>query len=183
MSRVDRLRRRAPDELTRSQQQQLQANGAAAAAAALSPPSSPPTASSSSISSSAWARIASDRPHVEPPPSAPAATTTRIQFRWSGGRQVHRFGVDEHVRRVYEWLKAAPPDPSWSVGLEFELIFLGRNLIADLDRSIAEAGLMNGTVMVEFRGDGDDEWKKSKSGLTALPAGFVWGRRWGRRRG
>jgi hypothetical protein len=32
----------------------------------------------------------------------------------------------------------------------FELISLGKNLIDQLDLSISEAGIMNGTVMVEF---------------------------------
>ena len=143
-----------PDELTRSQDaERRRANGALSP-----PPDSPRTARSSAAPSSAWARIASDRPHAEPDAAAtPGVVTTRIQFRWSGGRQVRRFGVGEEVRRVYEWLKAAPPDPTWGSGREFELMFLGRNLIGDLDRTIADAGLMNGTVMVEFRGDGDDE--------------------------
>jgi hypothetical protein len=131
-----------PDELTRSSQRA--GNGE------LSPPpaSSPPR--SSAAPPSAWARIAADRPHAEPEVASGVATT-RIQFRWSGGRQVRRFGVDEHVRRVYEWLKSAPPDPTWSPKAEVELIFLGRNLSGDLDKTIGEAGLMNGTVMVELR--------------------------------
>jgi UBX domain-containing protein 7 len=143
-----------PDELTRSRHaDQQRANGTPR-----SPPSSPRTARSSAAPSSAWSRIASDRPHVEPAAdAAPAVATTRIQFRWSGGRQVRRFGVGESVRRVYEWLKAAPPDPTWDPTCEFELIFLGQNLIGELDRTIAEVGLMNGTVMVEFRGNGDEE--------------------------
>ena len=58
---------------------------------------------------------------------------------------MRRFDVNDNVRRMYEWLKSAPPDPTWPNG-EFELMFLGNNLIGKLDQTIAEAGLMNGDL-------------------------------------
>lgn len=96
-------------------------------------------------SASPFAQIPSDRPHTEP---TDPATSTRIQFRYSGGRQIRRFGLDEQVRRIYEWLKASPIDGK--DGVEFDLIFMGKNLMAVSDQTIEEAGLKNGSVMVEF---------------------------------
>ncbi|KAF1987829.1 hypothetical protein K402DRAFT_392624 [Aulographum hederae CBS 113979] len=92
-----------------------------------------------------FSRISDTSPHEEPPTGP---ETTRIQFRHSGGRVVRRFGLQEHVRRLYEWLKAAPLEGKG--GVEFELIFMGRNLMEALDQTIEEAGLKNGSVMVEF---------------------------------
>lgn len=89
--------------------------------------------------------IAGDQPHTEP---TDPAISTRIQFRYSGGRQVRRFALSEQVRRIYEWLKSSPVEGK--DGLEFELIFMGRNLIESLDQTVEEAGLKNGSVMVEF---------------------------------
>src|SRR6201996_7855789 len=103
-------------------------------------------------SGSAWQRIASDRSHIEPPNDP--STTTRIQFRYSGGRLVRRFSLNDPIIRIYEWLKAEPLEGKG--GKEFELIFMGRNLMDSLDSTILEAGLKNGSIMVEFTG-GDDE--------------------------
>jgi len=91
-----------------------------------------------------FARIPADRPHVEP---TDPASSTRIQFRWSGGRVVRRFALKETVQTLYEWLKASPLDGK--EGVDFELIAMGKNLIDSLDQTIEEAGLKNGTVMVE----------------------------------
>lgn len=104
-------------------------------------------------SASPFATIPSDRPHVEPQPDP--ATTTRIQFRHSGGRQVRRFALSDPVQRIYEWLKASPIEGK--EGIEFDLIFMGKNLINLISQTIAEAGLKNATVMVEFLGQADDE--------------------------
>ena len=49
---------------------------------------------------------------------------------------------------MYEWLKAAPIEGKQDV--DFELVFMGRNLIEALDQTIEEAGLKNGSVMIEF---------------------------------
>ncbi|KAG9750047.1 hypothetical protein KCU59_g3113, partial [Aureobasidium melanogenum] len=54
----------------------------------------------------------------------------------------------EEVRRMYEWLKASPVEGKQ--GVDFELVFMGRNLIEALDQTIEEAGLKNGSVMIEF---------------------------------
>ena len=97
---------------------------------------------------SLFAQIASDRPHVEP--AADPATTTRVQIRNPPQRIVRRFRLDEPVRRIYEWLKAEPLEGK--EGLEFELKSMpgGVNLLDVIDQTIKEAGLANGTVMVEF---------------------------------
>lgn len=104
-------------------------------------------------SSSAFAAIASDKPHSEP--ANDPKTTTRIQFKHSGGRIVRRFSISDPVRRFYEWLKAEPIDGK--AGVEFELKKTmggsGSDMIDDLDQTIDEAGLRNGTVMVEFLED------------------------------
>lgn len=98
---------------------------------------------------SPFANISSSNPHEEPAQTAP--DTTRIQFRYSGGRIVRRFAVSDPVRRIYEWLKASPFEGK--EGVDFELIGMGKNLIEMLDTPISEAGLKQGTVMVEFNED------------------------------
>ena len=113
---------------------------------ATAPPPPPPAADTP------FSRISSTAPHEEP--AHDPNTTTRIQFRYSGGRIVRRFKIEEPVRRIYEWLKAAPFEGK--EGKDFDLISMGKNLIEMLDTPIGEAGLKQGTVMVEFTG-GDDE--------------------------
>ncbi|QIW99988.1 hypothetical protein AMS68_005506 [Peltaster fructicola] len=94
-----------------------------------------------------FARISSNNDHEEPTSTDPKETT-RIQFRYSGGRVVRRFLLTDPVRRIYEWLKASPVEGH--VGKDFELIAMGKNLIEQLESSINAAGLKNGTVMVEY---------------------------------
>ena len=96
-----------------------------------------------------FARISSSNAHVEP--GADPSTTTRIQFRHSGGRVIRRFAVTDPVRRIYEWLKAEPLEGK-EAGVPFELKAMpaGRDLIGELDATIEEAGLKMGTVMVEY---------------------------------
>jgi len=102
---------------------------------------------------SAFSRISSTNPHIEP---TAGTTVTRIQFRDSNGkRNVRRFDVSDPVRRLYEWLKAAPWEED-KAGIEFDLIFMGKNLAESLDLTIQEAGLKNGSVNVEFVGQTDD---------------------------
>ncbi|GIZ49226.1 hypothetical protein CKM354_001226100 [Cercospora kikuchii] len=93
-----------------------------------------------------FSRISATSPHEEPTSTDPKETT-RIQFRHSGGRIIRRFNLSDPVRRIYEWLKASPIEGQ--EGDTFELISLGKNLIDQLDLSIADAGLKQGTVMVE----------------------------------
>ena len=92
--------------------------------------------------------ISSTNPHTEPPQ---ASESTRISFRHPAGRIIRRFLLSDHVRRIYEWLKASPLEGK--EGSEFELVFLGKNLIESLDETIEDAGLKNGTIMVEFTGE------------------------------
>jgi hypothetical protein len=99
---------------------------------------------------SAFQSISSTHPHIEP--SADPATTTRIQFRHPSGRVIRRFALTDPVRRIYEWLKADPPLTD-KAGVEFELNAMGKNLIEELDSSIQDAGLKNGTIMIGFLGD------------------------------
>lgn len=97
---------------------------------------------------SAFAGIASDKPHTEP--ANDPQSTTRIQFKHSGGRVVRRFGLDEPVRRIYEWLKAEPIDGKAGVPFELKKAMGGNDLLEELDMSIGDAGLKNATVMVEY---------------------------------
>ncbi|KAI9832369.1 MAG: hypothetical protein M1819_004357 [Sarea resinae] len=98
---------------------------------------------------SVFSTISSSSPHEEP--AANLSSTTRIQFRHSGGRIVRRFSVTDQVRRIYEWLKADPI--TGREGVEFELISMGKNLIDALEETVEQAGLKNATVMVEFLDD------------------------------
>jgi UBX domain-containing protein 7 len=98
---------------------------------------------------SVFAGISSAFPHTEP--ANDPATTTRIQFRHSTGRIIHRFLVSDPVRRIYEWLKAEPIEGK--AGVSFELKSMGTDLIEKLDASIGDSGLKNGTVMIEFLED------------------------------
>ncbi|KAJ4297397.1 UBX domain protein Ubx2 [Collariella sp. IMI 366227] len=102
----------------------------------------------SAAQESAFARIPSDRPHVEPP--ADPKTTTRLQVRNPPGRIIRRFRLDEPVCRIYEWLKAEPLEGKEGVEFELKSMPAGTDLIEHLDKTIQEAGLANGTVMLEF---------------------------------
>ena len=97
---------------------------------------------------SRFAAISSSNPHVEP--EHDPTSTTRIQFRHPTGRIIRRFNAQDTVRRMFEWLKAEPMEGK--EGLEFELKRMpqGQDLIEDLDKTIEEAGLKQGTVMIEF---------------------------------
>lgn len=97
---------------------------------------------------SRFAAISSTNPHVEP--EHDPGSTTRIQFRHANGRIIRRFNAQDTVRRMFEWLKAEPMEGK--EGLEFELKRMpqGQDLIESLDQTIEEAGLKQGTVMIEF---------------------------------
>lgn len=150
-----------PDALTREADDMANGKGKApiistdtgAAARPTTPPSdsnvsSPPPTSVKK--DTPFTTISSVNPHAEPTSTDPKETT-RIQFRYSGGRIVRRFSLADPVRRIYEWLKAAPLEGNESAN--FELISMGKNLIDILDVPISEAGLKQGTVMVEFLDD------------------------------
>jgi len=99
-----------------------------------------------SSTASPFAQISATNPHTEPAADVP--NTTRIQFRHPGGRVIRRFSLEDPVRRMYEWMKAAPLENK--EGQDFELVFMGKNLMDKLDESIDAAGLKNGSIMVEF---------------------------------
>lgn len=90
-------------------------------------------------------QIPSDRPHEEP---AAGPGITRVQIRHPAGRVVRRFVESDPVQRVYEFLKAEPLEGK--EGAEFELVSMGKNLLDSRQQRIDDAGLKNGTVMVEF---------------------------------
>ncbi|KAK1249375.1 hypothetical protein MKX07_002891 [Trichoderma sp. CBMAI-0711] len=97
---------------------------------------------------SPFAQISSTNPHTEPA-NDPAATT-RIQFRHPDGRIIRRFSLRDPVRRIYEWLKAEPLEGKENVQFELKTMPQGQDLIELLDSTIEEAGLKQGTVMIEF---------------------------------
>lgn len=123
--------------------------GAYTASGALPAPEDPEPAAAADQPPSLFATVASDRPH-EQPTGTDAATTTRIQFRHREGRVIRRFNLTDTVRRVYEWLKADPLEGKQGVEFELKTSPQGVDLLDSLDKSIAEAGLKNGTVMIEF---------------------------------
>ncbi|KAI1757157.1 hypothetical protein F4782DRAFT_216783 [Xylaria castorea] len=107
----------------------------------------PPPGGSDNIAETMFSQIPSTNPHAEPE-NNPA--TTRIQFRHSGGRVIRRFAVVDAVRRIYEWLKAEPFEGKEGVIFELKAMPAGADLINELDKTIEEAGLKQGTVMIEF---------------------------------
>ena len=88
------------------------------------------------------------------PEPAQSPQTTRIQFRFpEGGRPlVRRFNKSDPIRDVFAFVKGLRGNDS-----EFELVFVGRRLLAEaedssessLDRTIVDAGLANGSLTVE----------------------------------
>jgi UBX domain-containing protein 7 len=107
-----------------------------------------PTSTEQAGSAIAFQRIPHDRPHEEPANNP--ATTTRIQFRHSGGRVIRRFAVEDRVQRIYEWLKAEPLEGRAEMQFELKVMPQGRDLLEDLNKTIGEAGLKQATVMIEY---------------------------------
>ncbi|KAJ5782745.1 hypothetical protein N7457_004519 [Penicillium paradoxum] len=130
-----------PDDLTRSAEN-IKGKGRATEEEDVSMEEPEPAAEASPFAS-----IPSNQPHTEP--AADPATTTRIQFRHPSGRVIRRFALSDPVQRIYEWLKADPPLED-KAGVEFDLNSMGRNLIDQINTSIADAGLKNGTVMIGY---------------------------------
>ncbi|KAK2049114.1 UBX domain-containing protein [Colletotrichum somersetense] len=125
-----------PDALTKSESPKGGATGGATPAAEAAGPAS------------IWAKIAGDKPHTEPENNP--ATTTRIQFRHPTGRVIRRFNLDDPVRRIYEWLKAEPLEGKDGIEFELKRMPQGQDLTEELEKTILEAGLKQGTVMIEF---------------------------------
>lgn len=140
-----------PDDLTKSISD-LAGNGKGKAALSGQEGGAMPTSEdlgqASGALTSPFSSIRSDRPHVEP---ALGPGVTRIQFRHSAGRVIRRFDVSDPVLRIYEWLKAEPLEGK--EGIPFELIAVGKNLMELAGETIEQAGLKNGTVMIEFLED------------------------------
>ncbi|KAK2612790.1 UBX domain protein Ubx2 [Conoideocrella luteorostrata] len=97
---------------------------------------------------SGFAFISSGKPHTEPENNP--ATTTRIQFKHATGRVIRRFSLQDPVRRIYEWLKSEPMEGKDGVAFELKKMPQGQDLIENLEASIEEIGLKQGTVMIEF---------------------------------
>lgn len=98
--------------------------------------------------SAAFAQISSTNPHTEP--ANDPTTTTRIQFKHANGRVIRRFKVSDPVRTLFEWLKAEPFEGKEGMVFELKRMPQGQDLMEDLDSTIEEAGLKQGTVMIEF---------------------------------
>ncbi|KAF9428728.1 hypothetical protein BGZ94_001328 [Podila epigama] len=83
--------------------------------------------------------------HEEPTDRSKA---TRIGFRLSdGSRKMHTFLKDAKVRVLFEFVKAEVEEARTQ---PFELVFIGRPLLQDLDKTISEAGIENSQVMVQM---------------------------------
>ena len=98
--------------------------------------------------SAAFAQISSTNPHTEP--ANDPTTTTRIQFKHANGRVIRRFKVSDSVRTLFEWLKAEPFEGKEGVMFELKKMPQGQDLMENLDATIEEAGLKQGTIMIEF---------------------------------
>lgn len=135
-----------PDDLTRSiNQGHLKKKAAGEEDTSMVEGTEQTRANGAPMPPSPFSTISSSNPHIEPAGDVPS---TRIQFRHPNGRVVRRFALADPVRRIYEWLKANPLEGR--EGIEFELVFMQKNLMGVLEDSIEQAGLKNGTVMVEF---------------------------------
>ncbi|KAI1423633.1 hypothetical protein F5Y12DRAFT_756407 [Xylaria sp. FL1777] len=139
-----------PDMLTRSNDDTDKGKGKATSEVVdlTGDPTERPPGGSDNLAELAFSQITSIYPHVEPENNP--ATTTRIQFRHSTGRVIRRFAVADTVRRIYEWLKAEPFQGKEGVMFELKAMPAGADLIEELDKTIEEAGLKQGTVMIEF---------------------------------
>ncbi|KAF8924808.1 hypothetical protein BGZ58_001406 [Dissophora ornata] len=83
--------------------------------------------------------------HEEPRDSA---NSTKIQFRLSdGSRLVHGFSKDAPVRALFEFVKAKVEDAQ---SQPFELVFIGKPLLDDVDKTLAEMGIQHAQIMIQM---------------------------------
>lgn len=98
--------------------------------------------------STAFNSISSSNHHTEPDAGP---TVTRVQIKLhDGSRVVRRFVLSDPVRTIYEYVKADLLPSRGKNEDEFELRALSKNLIDILDDTVEQAGLKNGTIMMEM---------------------------------
>ncbi|KAF9191616.1 hypothetical protein BGZ51_006987 [Haplosporangium sp. Z 767] len=84
--------------------------------------------------------------HEEP---TDPATSTRIGFRLSdGSRLMHRFSKTAPVRALFEYIKHEVEDARTQ---PFELVFIGKQLLDDIDKTLAEVGVENAQILVTMQ--------------------------------
>jgi len=106
------------------------------------------------IEQTPFQKISGSNHHQEP---AQGPASTRIQFMLhDGSRVVRRFLLKDTVERLFEFVKAdllpekeAQKEGGGNPNKEFELVSMGKRLIEVLDKTVEEAGLKMGTIMVE----------------------------------
>ncbi|KAG0210310.1 hypothetical protein BGX28_009466 [Mortierella sp. GBA30] len=83
--------------------------------------------------------------HEEP---TDPATSTRIGFRLSdGSRLMHRFSKTAPVRVLFEYIKSEVEEARTQ---PFDLVFIGKQLLVDVDKTLAEVGVENAQIMVQM---------------------------------
>lgn len=102
---------------------------------------------------SRFAAISGIKPHQEP---GEGDTVGVVKFRLPENSFTRRFSGTDCVERLFEWLKASPPEgmaPTFSLLVANGLGGQTVNLIEQLDSTIANAGLIGGSVMIVFEND------------------------------
>ncbi|KAI9223867.1 hypothetical protein BC828DRAFT_395693 [Blastocladiella britannica] len=96
-------------------------------------------------------KVAYATPLSDPEPAAGAPNTTRVQVRFpDGARAVRRIALNAPVLDLFRFVKATRDEVA-GVGLQavpFTLQFNRQNLIEWLDRSVAECGLGNSSLIM-----------------------------------
>ncbi|KAF9902175.1 hypothetical protein EC991_005221 [Linnemannia zychae] len=80
--------------------------------------------------------------------STDPATSTRIGFRLSdGSRLMHRFPKTAPVRALFEFIKFKVEDARTQ---PFDLVFIKKQLLDDIDKTLTEVGVENAQIMVQM---------------------------------
>ncbi|KAG0030948.1 hypothetical protein BGZ81_002029 [Podila clonocystis] len=83
--------------------------------------------------------------HEEP---TDASNATRIAFRLNdGSRLVHKFSKDAKVRALFEYIKSEVEDARTQ---SFDLVFIGKQLLDDVDKTLTEVGVENAQILVQM---------------------------------